>query len=170
MEHRRSSPSIWGDGTIKKKRAIESGDGHVSREAGMAEVCSECNGLRLRFLPWFRRSRRQLGLAVPGEGPDTAVSYPEHCQRCGMTRLRLWRELREDELGRVKRRGPPFVPIEDELLAAARERPSLRPAFVRVFLTVDADQLRDSFLAGHTRWGPCGRSPRHQSRQRLFAV
>jgi hypothetical protein len=47
----------------------------------------------------------------------------------------LWRELREDEIGRVKITGPPAPLVQDVLLAVAKKRPSLRPIFARVLLT-----------------------------------
>ncbi len=55
-----------------------------------------------------------------------------------MPRLLLWREVRGYEQGKVKLKRPPGPLVQDVLLAAAKDRPPLRPAFVRVLLTAPA--------------------------------
>jgi hypothetical protein len=113
-----------------------SSDRQRGREAGTAEVCSDCGHMRLRLLPWIRRARRRPVIPEPGKGPGLDGMHEiEKCDRCRKPRLYMWRVLRSDEVGKFRRTGPPTPQVEDELLAAVAAEPEVRRAIVHGLLT-----------------------------------
>jgi hypothetical protein len=111
---------------MNRKKTILSGPS-VSREVGKAEICSDCGYVRIRLSPWVSRARRS---------PVAAK-----CEQCGMVRFLLVREMRPEEVGRMPKGWRPGPRLQDVLLKAAKERPSIRLPFARVLLTAQFGDL-----------------------------